>query len=141
MRHLKNLQGFANSTRDVMPDAVTWSGVNQDDFNGTFGYTSRRITGINESIVLGVSFDSTYGDLYYAKNPGFGNGTDYSRSRPPSQSGFTQLLNGATFSASNLDYVDFGTEFAVANIDPWVTVINRSDANKILDTFRCDYFG
>lgn len=141
MRHLKNLQGFANSTRDVMPDAVTWSGVNQDDFSGTWGYTSRRITGINESIILGVSFDSVYGDLYYKKNVGYADGTDYARARFPSEIAFTQLINGATFSASNLDYIDFGTEFAVANIDPWVTVINRSDANRILDTFRCDYFG
>lgn len=141
MRHLKNLQGFANSTRDVIPDAVTWSGVNQDDFSGTWGFTSRRITGINESIILGVSYDSAYGDLYYGKNLGGGDGIDWSDGRPPSGIGFSNILNGQTFSVSNFDYVDFGTEFAVTSVDPWVTVINKSDGNKILDTFRIDYFG
>lgn len=143
MRHLKNLQGFANNTRDVMPDAVTWSSVYQDDFNGTYGYTSRRITGINESIILGVSFDSVYGTLYYTKNVGntAEDGVDYALVKPPARLGFTLLSNGATFSASNLDYVHFGTDGIVTSSNPWVSVINKSDGNKILDTLRCDYFG
>lgn len=143
MRHLKNIQGFANSTRDVMPDAVTWSNVYYDEFNGTYGYTSRRITGINESIILGVSFDSVYGTLYYTKNVGSTaeDGVDYAGVKPASMLEFTELINGATFSASNLDYVHFGTDAIVASSNPWVSVINKSDGNKILDTLSCDYFG
>jgi len=141
MRHLPSLKGFSTNVRDFTPNAITWSSVYVDDFNGTWGYTSRRVTGINESIILGVSYDATFGDLYYAKNAGVSNGDDYVRSRPPSETVLVSIANGGTFSVSNLDYVDFGTEFAVTGIDPWVSVINRSDGNKVLDTISVNYFG
>lgn len=141
MRHIKNLQGFANSTRDFMPDAVNWTTVSQDDFTGTYGYTSRRITGINEAITIGVSYDSGYGDLYYGKNVGYSNGNDYSRAKIPSAAGLNLITNGSTFAASPLDYIDFGVYGAGSLLTDWAVIVNKSDVNKILDKITVSYLG
>ena len=142
MRHLIGLRGHANtiiSTTDVTPNAVNWANVGFDGEFERYVYSSRQITGINQTITLKVEYNTNFTDLYVkVSNPAGGNdGQDYSLFAPPYEGfEFSYINNNGTFTVSNNQYVTFAADTGTPSV--LVTVKNTSDGNTTLDTFLAD---
>ena len=142
MRHLIGLRGHANtiiSTTDVTPNAVNWANVGFNSGQESYVYSSRQITGINQTITLKVEYSTNFTDLYVkVSNPAGGNdGQDYSLFAPPNEGfEFSYINNNGTFTVSNNQYVTFAADTGTPSV--LVTVKNTSDGNTTLDTFLAD---
>lgn len=121
---------------DVTPNAVNWSDVYYEGMSGNFYYSERRITGINTSITLRITSETTDGVLVYVTaTSGYVVSGDGSSSQDPWYLGFTYLIPGSsdTFTVSNNDYVTFG---ATGNASDYqIKVFNDSDGGVQLDSF------
>jgi hypothetical protein len=110
MRGLPNLIAVSRQT-DVVNDAITFGNVGYDDKGGIYYYTGRRITGINRPIRIKISYDDSYGTLYYSKNyPAFPPGEDFVDEIDPLSLGFISLNTTETITANPGDYLYFGVE-------------------------------
>lgn len=142
MRHLLGFRGHSNitiSTSDVTPNAVNWANVGFDSGLERYSYSSRQITGINQTITLKVEYSTNFTDLYVkVSNPAGGNdGQDYTLFAPPyDDMSFSYINNNGTFTVSNNQYVTFAADTGTPSV--LVTVKNTSDGNTTLDTFLAD---
>ena len=142
MRHLLGFRGHSNitiSTSDVTPNTVNWANVGFDSGQETYLYSSRQITGINQTITLKVEYSTTFTDLYVkVSNPAGGNdGQDYALFSPPYEGfEFSYINNNETFTVSNNQYVTFAADTGTPSV--LVTVKNTSDGNTTIDTFLAD---
>jgi hypothetical protein len=147
MRHLLGFRGHANTTiapaelpSDVTPNAVNWANVGFDSGVEKYVYSSRQITGINQTITLKVEYSSDFTDLYYAVTNTQPEITqDYAVFSPPNETSnpvMTYILPNGTFTVSNNQYVTFGADTGTPSV--LVTVKNTSDGNATLDTFLAD---
>lgn len=142
MRHLLGFRGHSNitiSTSDVTPNAVNWANVGFNSGPEIFLYSSRQITGINQTITLKVEYNTNLTNLFVkVSNPAGGNdGQDYSSFVPPYEDiSFSYINNNGTFTVSNNQYVTFAADTATPSV--LVTVKNTSDGNTTIDTFLAD---
>ena len=125
---------------DVTPNAVNWANVYFDADVGTYGYSERRITGIDQTITLQVQIANGAGvTLYYFVSSSAGakvSGDAFSATSP---SGFSMnsIANNGTFTVTNNQYVTFGV--ITGGNSTVATVKNQSDSNATLDTFQMQY--
>jgi hypothetical protein len=127
---------------DVTPNAVNWADVSYSEDNLSGSKSSQQITGINQTITLRVNYTSAQGankvELYYLKS--------VSADGPPFfwteilPENYTKILDGATFTVTNDEYVNFTVYYGASWVPPssadaTVTVTNVTDSNTVLDTF------
>ena len=130
---------------DVTPNAVNWANVAYSESSSGGDVTSRQISGINQTITLRVNYTSAQGankvDLYYQKSVSGGSDTSVNFSLfTPEEQGFAQIIDNATFTVTNNEYVDFTVYYGASwlpplSADATVTVTNVTDSNTSLDTF------
>ena len=133
----------AAASSDVTPNAVNWADVSYDNDKGSYGYSERQITGINQTITLQVQIANGSGaTLYYfvSSNAGAKVSGDGRSGTSPSGFSMNSIANNGTFTVTNNQYVTFGVETG-CNMYPVVTVKNQSDSNTTLDTFAMVHEG
>lgn len=131
----------AGGAADVTPNAVNWANIYYDGTLGTFYYTERQITGINQTITIRVTnTDATDGVFYIVSNsagavPGLVSG-DGALPSAPDSFGMIFLNHNSTFTVSNNQYITFSASgSAPPSLTNTNTVTNVSDGNTVLDTF------
>lgn len=127
---------------DVTPAAVNWGDVSYSEGNFVGHESSQQITGINQTITLRVNYTSAQGadkvELYYRKSvSGAGPAFFWTENVP---NDYTKILDAATFTVTNNEYVDFTVFYGTSWVPPFsadatVTVTNVTDSNTVLDTF------
>lgn len=135
---------------DVTPDAVNWSSVDYDGMMGMCFVSSKQITGINQPIVLRLTYDLNCGgkiqtgEIWY-KISANGSNDDQYIDEGVVVSSFTKITPNGTLTVNNNDYVEFtvrpSLNYGGCMIASTVTVTNTSDSNTILDTFSASGFG
>jgi uncharacterized protein YneR len=130
---------------DVTPNAVNWANVAYGEGLSSSDVTSRQISGINQTITLRANYTSAQGAdkvyLYYRLSVSGGSDTSVSfLNFTPEEQGFAQIIDNATFTVTNNQYVDFTTWYGASWIPPipataTVTITNVTDSNTSLDTF------
>jgi hypothetical protein len=122
---------------DYTPNAVNWADVYYHNDYGTWFYSERQITGINQTITLKVQYTSSFPhQLYYKVSISASSIVtgDASSATSPTSFGMNLVANNGTFTVTNNQYVTFGLITSCYDI-PTVTVKNQSDSDATLDTF------
>jgi hypothetical protein len=110
MRGLPNLIAVSRQT-DVVNDTITFGNVGYNGKAGVYLYTGRRITGINRPFQIKISYDNSYGDLFYKINYSvIPAGEDFTDVFDPVALGFDQLDTTQTILLNPGDYLYFGVE-------------------------------
>jgi hypothetical protein len=127
---------------DVTPNAVNWADVSYSEDNLSGSKSSQQITGINQTITLRVNYTSAQGankvELYYLKSVSADGPPFFWTESVPEN--YTKILDGATFTVTNDEYVNFTVYYGASWVPPssadaTVTVTNVTDSNTVLDTF------
>ena len=135
---------------DFTPDAVNWNSVDYDGIMGMCFVSSKQITGINQPIVLQLTYSLNCGgarqtgEIWY-KISANGSNDDQYIDEGVVVSSFTKITPNGTLTVNNNDYVEFtvrpSANYAGCMIPSTITVINTSDSNTTLDTFSASGSG
>lgn len=115
--------------RDVVPSSVQYGTIGSLPFPTRWSYSSRQITGVNESITLRAEYDDSLALLKYKINAGISNGVDYTltgKDASPTSNGFNLWLPGGLIGLYNNDYFDLVAEPLDASTSDWAFIYNDS---------------
>jgi len=120
---------------------VDWANSDFIGNNGTYIPTEQQITGIKRPITLKFTYEGTLwvGNKFYYKIGSESAGGDFT---DPSLAGYTEMeiTDGQfIFTVNNDDFVGFAYGGNGTAETLYVTIVNASDNNKILDTFDAFY--
>ena len=137
MHSLRSKKATGGGGGDVTPNAVNWAGVYYNGMSGYFGCSERQITGINTTITLKITSDTSDGCYVFVSNSAGSIVTgDDSTPSTPGSLGMTLLDPNDTFTVSNNQYVTFTA--SGQNFSNIITVVNQSDGDATLDTFTSE---
>lgn len=133
-----NYEAFLLRAKDVTPTPKPdWSAISYVDYNVlAYTVTVKQVKGINQSIVLEVSWTGT-AIIYvgqYSTQPALIDGNAYDVSTIIS-SGLSMINNGDSFESFNSAWIVFACEIDGSPQSGTITVTNASDGGDVIDTF------
>ena len=109
MRGLPNLIAVSRQT-DVVNDTIEYGTIGINDKSGDYVYNGRQISGINRPIKINISYDDSYGTLWYYINYSTPPAQVFSSPSDPYSLGFIQLNTSDTIIVNPNDWLYFGAE-------------------------------
>jgi hypothetical protein len=130
---------------DVIPNSVNWGTVWQDDYEASWIYAVKQITGINQTITLKINRTANTGGTLYYKVAGTSlslpGDNIFDASHPVNDYSMVSIADNGTFTVQNNQWVAFAVVATGSSTSGsfTVTVRNASNGDAILDTFDAQW--